>query len=250
MIAQSTESVAERFFAQVDSGRRGSSLFAHMGDVCYFAKDREGRIMAANEPLVLLLGRVSKSEIIGKTDFELVPSYLAEAYLKDDELVMGQGEVMSNKVELVTRNDLSVHWYTTTKVPLYGRNGEIIGLEGMTRPFAVASGVLGAYPEMYKVIDYVEANYARRISVGELAREAGLTLRTFERKFKSKFGISPSAYVKKVRINAACRELVQTNQTIAEIAANCGFCDQSYMTKEFARLMQATPQVYRETHVK
>jgi AraC-like DNA-binding protein len=31
---------------------------------------------------------------------------------------------------------------------------------------------------------------------------------------------------------------------------DCGFCDQSYMTKEFARLMQITPQVYRDTHLR
>ena len=46
----------------------------------------------------------------------------------------------------------------------------------------------------------------------------------------------------------ACRKLVQGNQTIAEIAQECGFCDQSYLTKEFARMMRVTPQVYRDSH--
>ncbi|MEM9160793.1 MAG: AraC family transcriptional regulator [Verrucomicrobiota bacterium] len=245
-----SESVAAKFFAEVDQSRRGMGLFEHFNDLCYFAKDREGRFVALNDPTVLLLGKVSKEEILGKTDFELVPSYLAEVYLKDDEMVMEEGETISNKVELVTRNDLSVHWYSTTKTPLYGVNGDIIGLEGVTRPFAMASGVLGPYPELFRVIDFVETNYSKRITVADLAELAGLSLRTFERQFKKRFKISPSAYLKKVRINAACRELIHSNMTIAQIASSCGFCDQSYMTKEFARLMQVTPQVYRDTHVK
>jgi len=244
------DSSADEFFSQVDQRRRGVGLFQHFNDLCYFAKNREGVFVAANDALVLLLGRLGKDEIIGKTDFELVPSYLAEQYLKDDEQVLSGGEPVSNKVELVTRNDLSVHWYATTKVPLYGVDGDVVGLEAVTRPYAVASGVLGPYPELFRVIDFVESNYANRISVGNLAALAGLSLRTFERQFKKRFTISPSAYLKKVRINAACRALIQSNLTIAQVASSCGFCDQSYMTKEFARLMQVTPQVYRDTHTK
>ena len=245
-----TVKIAQDFFARVDQRTRGVGLFEHFSDLCYFAKDRESRFIAVNEPLVRLLGCLSDDEIIGKTDYDLVPSYLAEAYEKDDRLVLEHGKTISSKVELVTRNDLSVHWYSTSKTPLYSPNGDIIGLEGATRPFAMASGALGPYPELFKVIDFVENNYRERVPVANLAELAGMSLRTFERQFKKRFEISPRAYLKKVRINAACRALIQSNLTIAQIAANCGFCDQSYMTKEFARLMRVTPQVYRDTYAK
>lgn len=238
------------FYSQIDQCRRGVGLFDYISDICYFAKDRDGRFVAVNQALVLLLGRVSQDEIIGKTDYELVPSYLAEVYLKDDENVLKSGAPLSNKLELVTRNDLSVQWYSTTKVPLYDSNGEIVGLEGVSRPFAMASGALGPYPELSKVIDYVENHFEQRIVVSELAELAGLSLRTFERQFKKRFKVNPSAYLKKVRMNAACCKLIEGSMTIAQIAASCGFCDQSYLTKEFVRLMQVTPQVYRDTHAK
>ena len=248
MILARSESLSEAFFKEVDPSRRGLGLFQHLNDVCYFIKDREGRFVAANEALVLQLGYSRESDVIGKTDFELVSTYLADNYLKDDQQVM-QGEEVVNKVELVTHNDLSVYWYTTTKVPLYNRQGEIIGLEGVTREFKAASSALGPYPELFKVIDFVEGSYAEKVTVADMAQRAGLSVRTFERQFKKRFNLSPIAYLKKVRINAACRDLIHTNHTIAQIALDCGFCDQSYMTKEFARLMRITPQVYRDTHV-
>lgn len=236
------------FFSSVDQARRGAGLFDRLSDICYFAKNREGVFVAVNDALVLLLGKASQEEILGKKDEELVPHYLTEVYAQDDEAVMVRGETIVNKVELVTQNDLSASWYITSKVPLYGENGDIVGLEGVTRPFSMATGILGAYSELSKAIAFVEKNYSQQIAVPDLAKAAGVTLRTFERQFKRRFKISPALYIKKVRINAACRELIHSNCTLAEVAAACGFCDQSHMTREFGRIMKVTPQVYRDTY--
>ncbi|GAB5561075.1 MAG: hypothetical protein SynsKO_27220 [Synoicihabitans sp.] len=224
-------------------------LFEHLHDICYFVKDRDGCIIAANDALVHMIGRRDQNEVIGRTDYELIAPYLADSYQKDDEQVMTTGEPIINKVELVTHNDLSVEWYTTTKLPLYDASGTIVGLEGMTREFKAASAAAGPYPELSRVIDFVETHYAQRITVAELAQRAGATVRTLERLFQKRFRMSPFAYVKRVRLNGACRLLTHTNLPLAQIAAESGFCDQSYMTKEFARLMRITPQAYRDSHV-
>lgn len=233
---------------RADPARKALGLFEHLRDVCYFAKDRAGRFIAANEALVLMLGYNEEAELLGKTDYDLVPSYLADAYLKDDTEVMEHGRSIINKIELVTRNDLSVYWYTTTKIPLYGQDGAVIGLEGTTRAFKSASSALGPFPELFRAIDFIENNFSERITVAEMAQKVGVGVRTFERQFKKRFGLAPISYLKKVRINAACRDLIQSGHSIAKIAMGCGFSDQSHMTKEFARLMQVTPQVYRDTH--
>ena len=223
-------------------------LFEYLNDICYFAKDRAHRFTAANRALVHLVGRRDQKEVLGKTDYELIAPYLADSYAKDDEHVMSSGEAITNKVELVTHNDLSVEWYTTTKIPLYDAAGTIVGLEGFTREFKVASAAAGPFPELSRVIDYVERNHASRITVADLAERAGYTVRTLERLFQKRFNMSPFAYLKRVRLNGACRLLTQTNLPIAQIATDTGFCDQSYMTKEFARLMRITPQAYRDSH--
>lgn len=118
----------------------------------------------------------------------------------------------------------------------------------MTGEFKAARGSAGPYPELSAVIDFVEQHYVQRFTVADLAREAGLTVRTLERLFSRRIRMTPFAYVKRVRLNAACRLLSQSALPIAQIAADCGFCDQSYMTKEFGRMLRTTPQVYRDTH--
>ena len=65
----------------------------------------------------------SESEVIGRTDADLVPRYLAESYLKDDQQVMRTGEPMSNKVELVPDLDGTAGWYVTSKVALRDGRG-------------------------------------------------------------------------------------------------------------------------------
>ena len=153
-------------------------------------------------------------------------------------------------MELVTHNALSVYWYTTTKIPLRDSDGAIIGREGMTREFRPASSAMGPYPELYRLIDYLGDHYAEKLTLEQMAKIAGMTVRTFERRFKERFHISPVSYLnlKKVRINPACRELTETSHLLADIAQLCGFCDQSYMTKEFARIMKTTPLAYRNAH--
>lgn len=236
------------FFASLDASSRQLGLFGHIGDISYFIKDRAGRYMAANEAFVHLMGCRRVDEILGRTDYELMATIIADSCRMDDEQVMTTGELIINKAELVPHNVLSVGWYATTKLPLRDRSGRIVGVEGMTREFKAASGAAGPYPELSTVIDFVEQHYAQRFTVADLARRAGLTVRTLERLFSRRFSMTPFAYVKRVRLNAACRMLSQSALPIAQIAADCGFCDQSYMTKEFGRLLRVTPQIYRDTH--
>lgn len=236
------------FLASLDTSSCQLGLFRHIGDISYFIKDRTGHYMAANEAFVHLMGCRRVDEILGRTDDELISPILGDACRMDDEQVMTTGEAIINKAELVPHNVLSVCWYATTKLPLRDRAGLIAGVEGMTREFKVARGASGPYPELSTIIDYVEQHYDQRFTIDDLAREAGLTVRTLERLFSRRFSMTPFAYVKRVRLTAACRMLCQSALPIAQIAVNCGFCDQSYMTKEFGRLLRTTPQAYRDTH--
>jgi len=224
------------------------NLFAHLDDICYFVKDRDRRFIAINQALVQVLCLHRAEQLLGEIKHEHTPSDLSDAYEKDDFTVLNSGVSIVNKVELITHNDLSVVWHITTKVPLRDESGEIVGMEGTIREFTPASSAIGPYPGFDRLIDYVRRNYAEKFSVTNMAKITGLTVRTFERRFRERFAMSPIAYLRKVRINMTCRELIHTNRLLADIALSCGFCDQSYMTKEFTRIMRTTPQAYRSTH--
>jgi len=73
-----------------------------------------------------------------------------------------------------------------------------------------------------------------------------MSVRTFERRFRDRFHITPQKYLRKLRIRMASRALIDTGQTLAEVADGCGFSDQSHFTREFRRHFGRTPRDYRE----
>jgi transcriptional regulator GlxA family with amidase domain len=62
--------------------------------------------------------------------------------------------------------------------------------------------------------------------------------------------MSPSAYLRTVRVQASRRLLTTTSRTLAEIAAAVGFTDQSHFTKRFREVTGITPGEYRRRFVK
>lgn len=81
------------------------------------------------------------------------------------------------------------------------------------------------------------------VSLADLAGECGLSRFQFLRAFRKATGLTPHAYLIQRRILAA-RGLIARGKTLADVAAACGFADQSHMTRLFARTYGVTPGVY------
>ena len=76
-----------------------------------------------------------------------------------------------------------------------------------------------------------------------------MSVRTFERKFRSSFHLTPQKYLRKLRMRMASRCLVYTTQSLSEVALSCGFGDQSHFSREFRRHFGRTPRQYREAYL-
>jgi AraC-like DNA-binding protein len=63
------------------------------------------------------------------------------------------------------------------------------------------------------------------------------------------FGATPRQYLQRVRVNAACRLLAETEKKITEIALEVGFFDHSHLSRTFSRLMGVSPLAYRKAHM-
>ena len=74
-----------------------------------------------------------------------------------------------------------------------------------------------------------------------------MSLRTFCRRFKEEVGKTPAQYVDRIRVETACRKLEQSEQSVAEIAWQCGFRSVDVMRSTFARMLQTTPGAYRRS---
>lgn len=106
-------------------------LMDHIPDVIYF-KDRKGRLIMVNQAHAKGLG-LKPEEVVGKTDFDIFPKERAEKMAHDDLLVMTTGKPIIDKIEQATRPDGVDNYVSTTKIPRYNDQGEIIGLIGITR---------------------------------------------------------------------------------------------------------------------
>lgn len=91
----------------------------------------------------------------------------------------------------------------------------------------------------------IERRYCERLLVEELAELANLSPNYFSRLFKRAFGISPIAYQRKLRIQAAQNLLLTTGLSAKEIARRIGFEDVYFFSKTFKQLVGASPVAYR-----
>lgn len=222
------------------------ALFDCLHAVAFFAKDRAGGFVAANPAFVRLLRQADKSAILGKSDLDFFPRHIATGYQADDQGVMGRGEPLRHKLELVPTDDLSLEWREANKFPIVDEEGTVVGLAGITVKVSGGYGAHLADPRLAPVLDFIARHYGERIRVEALARLAGMSPRTLERCFHDSFQSSPLRYLKQVRINAASHALGHTHKPIAEIAVDCGFSDQSHLCREFSRLVGETPRRFRQ----
>ncbi len=225
-------------------------LFEHLPNTLYFAKDRECRFMAGNQAFVTRCGYSNEESIIGRSDREVFPAELAEKYRADDERVLESGEALRGIVELFPNCLGEPEWFITDKVPLLAMDGTVAGLCGTVRSYEGAHAELQPYLDLVPVTEYLKSHYHENVSIAALARQAGMSVRQLERRFQNTFRTTPRHYVMKLRILAACESLLNTDQSITQIALKVGFYDHAAFSRQFSRVMGLSPRAYRKRHGK
>ncbi len=221
-----------------------SALFDKIKDTTFFVKDSQGKFLSCNKALVSILKCTTEEEVIGKDDFDFFPKHIAEGYRSDDEEVMARSLPKLNIIELIPNTKGYLDWYITHKYPLASAENTLIGITGICQKIE-ESYLSTIYPQpLSKVLQYIAKNYAEKINIKTLAIHGHTSQRTLERLFKKTFGITAANYIKQTRVNAVSHLIHNSNISLSEIALSCGFCDQSYMTKEFKKQLGITPKAY------
>lgn len=122
------------------------------------------------------------------------------------------------------------------------------------------SGVLNSYIQqvffidnlkhvkrLEKVMHYIQANYAQKISLDELASYAALSPAYFSSVFKEEIGVSVTSFINQIRVGHAKSLLKNTNLKLIDISSMVGFEEQSYFSRVFKQEVGVSPNKYRST---
>ncbi len=130
-VAAETEQLSTALSDLTKSEQLAATIFNTIPDLAW-VKDTEGRYLSVNGALAGMLGFATPADMVGKTDFDVSPRDLAEAYRADDAEVMASG-LRRRIEELHSRPDGTLFWIETVKTPLCDASGAVTGTVGIAR---------------------------------------------------------------------------------------------------------------------
>ncbi|MCX8239389.1 MAG: AraC family transcriptional regulator [Akkermansiaceae bacterium] len=234
------------FTARLKPGQIALGLFEALPDVMFWIKDQAGEIIFVNRAYAQLLQR-SPEELVGKTDESLFPATMAKFFRSDDEKVIRSAKPLHNKLEIVTRPGGGIEWRMTSKIPLFGEGGEVMGTAGVSRRLEHGEGPPLQTPHraISELIDQIHENLGEDISVQTLARQSGMSVSSLERRFRQYLGTTPKQYLVRARITAACDQLLSSTLSIGQIATSLAYQEHASFTRAFISVMHMSPKDYR-----
>jgi AraC-like DNA-binding protein len=98
-----------------------------------------------------------------------------------------------------------------------------------------------------RAIEYMHANLADSVRLEDIAGTAGLSVFHFSRMFRDTTGMAAHRYLTEARVEKVKLLLLEKEQSLAAIAEETGFSDQSHMSKVFRRFAGTTPKQFRDS---
>ena len=164
-----TKHMADRFAGVLGGYRSLEALFDQVADTVYFLKDSSSRYMSVNQTLVERCGCRSKADLIHRTSNELFPAPLGELILEQDQRVLQSGQGLHSKLELHLYANGREGWCLTWKEPLRDRDGNIIGLSGISRDLKQEASQHSDFAQISCVLDHIQSNFCTPLRLPELA---------------------------------------------------------------------------------
>jgi AraC-like DNA-binding protein len=114
---------------------------------------------------------------------------------------------------------------------------------GGMRPVSPGRGGLAPWQER-RAKEFLSANL-QGVPLKEVVRECGMSLSHFSHAFRRTLGVPPHKWLIEQRIVVSKEKLRDDRLSLTDVAAECGFCDQSHFTNQFTRIVGVSPSVWR-----
>jgi AraC family transcriptional regulator len=117
----------------------------------------------------------------------------------------------------------------------------------VTRVMHLLESVRTAPAQIIRMLKILDAGITSPVRIKDIAPAAGLSPSRFSQAFLRSVGESPRGYLRRRRVELAQNLMLSTRKSLAEIALECGLCDQSHLTKSFRRVVGMSPNAWRRT---
>lgn len=217
-----------------------------MPNVSFYVKDTDGNYVALNRTAWEYCGVQERVDACGKGDKDYFSPERVALYKADEDMVLNTGKPIIQRIEPAPEMEGSPQLVETNKFPVKDKSGNIIGLIGFHRRMNRQQHFSSGMGKLGETVDYMHKNAMGEINYKELAQITGVSESKFGRIFREKLGVSPRQYIKRVRIENACRLLLETDVTVTTVAQECGFYDHAHFTRAFTSSMGISPSSYRK----
>jgi AraC family transcriptional regulator len=104
--------------------------------------------------------------------------------------------------------------------------------------------------QLARALELFETNFDRTIRLDDVADAVRMSKSHLSRAFSGSVGEPPARYLRRYRVKRAQEMMLSTRKSLSEIALNCGFADQSHLTRTFRRMVGVSPAAWRRTFYK
>ncbi len=108
-----------------------------------------------------------------------------------------------------------------------------------------SAALLSGVERLQPMTQYIREHLGRPISLADLARQVRLSPSRLHALCRTHLGCPPLAYVRKLRLEEAARQLLATDEPLYRIALVAGFCNQFHFSRDFKRTFGLSPSLYR-----
>jgi AraC family transcriptional regulator len=122
----------------------------------------------------------------------------------------------------------------------------------LLRNYCTSTPILRSYSgglstkKLQQAIDYIQAHLDEKLSLESIATQLNLSVHYFCELFTQSTGIPPYKYVLQQRVDRAQQLLTNSQKSLSQIALDCGFADQSHLSRHFTKLTRISPKKYRD----
>ncbi len=220
-------------------------LFDHLPDIAFFVKNDKGQYTLVNETLVTRTGFNQKSDLIGKLPTEIYGKELGRRYQEQDQLVVQTGKQIIRYLELHNYQSQETGWCLTTKIPLF-EDEKCVGVIGVSQDLKSPDITDKSLKHISAALEHAEKNLADNPAITQMADIAKMSPYQLDRRMKMVYGLTAGKWLLKTKITKASQLLIESQESILDIAFAVGYSDQSAFTRQFKKATGLTPTEFQK----